>query len=252
MGLLGWYKERQKAHKEKTIQKYLRVIKNHKSIRDERLVALEFFRGYPDPNISVSALLQRFEYSLEHGINDTREKESAMEGILERGEAAFPIVREHLLKTTRIAWPIKALKQLASEEAVIQSLQDSLNYGDISFDEAGVDKNYDILCYLIEYKMPGFSKKLAHFLEDPDERVRFAATEVIMEQDDPEIPDLLEHFLSDESAENRRIHQAVVDLFLKNEWPVKDIEPFVDKQVAPGVTVNKKGILNRSHSIRAE
>ena len=31
---------------------------------------------------AVKSLLQRFDYSLEHGIRDTREKETAMKGIL--------------------------------------------------------------------------------------------------------------------------------------------------------------------------
>ena len=222
MGIFSWYSDYKDKSAERYIQKSIKVIKNSKSIRDERLIAIQFFREHPNPEIAIPALLQRFEYSLEHGINDTREKENCMEGILTFGDGAIPLVQEHLMKTMCIAWPIKIIKQLChSPDAVVSVLLEALDYTDVMFSEAKVDKNYDILCYLVDYKKPGLSQKVAHFLNDPDERVRFAAAEVMMEQDDPEVRELLERFIPDESAENRRLHQAVSELFAKKGWAVQ-------------------------------
>ena len=44
-----------------------------------------------DANLAVGALLNRFEYSLEHGINDSREKELALSGVVRHGKEFFLI-----------------------------------------------------------------------------------------------------------------------------------------------------------------
>ena len=195
--------------------------------------------------VAVPALLKRFDYSLEHGINDTREKESCMEGIIAFKSEAIPFVREHLLYTSRIAWPIKILKALGEEQEVVEILKAALNFGDVSFDQAIVDKNFDILCYLYDYKVPNFEEKLAHFLSDPDERVRFACAELIIEQESLKIPEMLERFLSDETPDNIRIRKSVVDAFVKNGWKVKNPAVFADGRVVGKVYIEPNGTLSR-------
>lgn len=241
MGLFDKFKRG--GRDEKKIAKSVAVIKNSKAIKEDRQAAIDYFSDLGDAGAAVPALLQRFEYSLEHGINDTREKESCMEGILGYGQEALPLVREHLLVTNRIAWPIKVLKALGDESQVTDILKSALDFGDVAFDQAKVDKNYDILCYLVEMKLPGFTSKLAHFLNDPDERVRFAATEVLIEQDDPEVPALLERFLADDSPDNTRLRKSVIEAFLKKGWTVKDPAKFPNGQIVGPLFVSEKGQL---------
>ena len=166
------------------IQKASDLARNPKAIREDRWAAIEMLaEDVSDTGKAVGGLLPRFEFSLEHGIADTREKEKAMEGIVRHGEAALPLVLNHLKQTTRIAWPIKILKSLGrSDEHVVDCLLDTLDYADVSFDQAKTDKNYDILCHLADYKRPGLKDRIMHFLTDPDERVRYAVAEVLMEQ----------------------------------------------------------------------
>lgn len=240
MGIFDRFK---KGRDEKRIAKSIAIIKNSKAIKEDRQGAIEYFKDLGDAATAVPALLQRFEYSLEHGINDTREKESCMEGILGYGEEALPHVREHLLVTSRIAWPIKVLKALGEESQVADILKSALDFGDVAFDQAKVDKNYDILCYLVELKLPGFVDKIAHFLSDPDERVRFATTEVLIEQDDPAVPGLLERFLGDESPDNTRLRKSVIEAYLKHGWTVKDPAKFPNGQIVGPLFVNEKGKL---------
>lgn len=228
---------------EKRTAKALATIKNAKAMKEDRGLAIEYFKDYGDATVAIPALLQRFEYSLEHGINDTREKESCMEGIIAYGQDALPLVREHLLTTSRIAWPIKVLKTLGDESQVIAILKSALNTGDIAFDQAKVDKNYDILCYLVEYQLPGFAPQLAHFLQDHDERVRFAAAEVLIEQQDPEVPALLEHFISDKTSENIRIRQSVINAFLEKGWKLKDPGKYPSGQIEGALFVTAEGRL---------
>jgi hypothetical protein len=197
------------------------------------MAAIEFLaHDVKDPAKAVPALLMRFEYSLEHGINDTREKDVCMEGIVKHGDAALSFVMEHLKGTSRIAWPIKLLKALGgSEQRVIECLLSVLNYSDVSFDQAQTDKNYDILCHLADYKSAGLADRIQHFLKDPDERVRYAAAEVLMEQDTGESLGFIEPLLSDQNPDNSRIRQTVIRKYLELGWPVKKPEVFPNRQV---------------------
>lgn len=243
MGLFSKLKNYQRGRDEKKIERYTAVIQNPKAIKDDRAAAIDYFKHYNDPAVAVPALLKRFDYSLEHGINDTREKESCMQAIIDYGSAAIPFVREHLIITNRIAWPIKILKALGEENEVIEILKSALNFGDVSFDQAIVDKNFDILCYLIDYKIVGFEEKLGHFLQDPDERVRFACAELLIEQESDKIPTMLERFLADETPDNTRIRKSVLDAFLNKKWKVQNPSVFPEGRIIGAVFVDPTGTL---------
>ncbi len=226
------------------IKHCLKVVSNSKAIKEERMAAIGFFADMNDPSVAIPALLSRFEYSLEHGINDTREKELAMRGIVKyQPEEILPFLQAHLKQTTRIAWPMKVLFDVVhDEEKIVEVLLSLLNYSDISFDQAAVDKNYDILCYLADYKSDIITDKIRVFLNDVDERVRFACIEVILNQNlDDSIKEYLEPFLMDSSVENRRIRIAVIDLFISRGWKVSDVKKFESVTFDDNVFLTKKG-----------
>lgn len=246
MGIFSKLKSLTESNKEKRYEKAGRMVKNAKAIREDRQAAISFLaEDANDANVAVPLLMQRFEYSLEHGINDTREKELAMKGIVRFGGQALSLVQAHLKDTTRIAWPIKIIKEMGTEGEVIEALYGALNFGEISFDQAAVDKNYDVLCYLRDYQVPQFIEKMGHFLQDQDERVRFAASEVLLEQQSGQdkVAALLEPFLFDDSAENRRIKQTTLKAFVEHNWKLKDPKAYEGKSIAPGVVIQPDGHL---------
>ncbi len=244
MGLIAQIKEYFFARRMKRIEKAGKLLKNPKAIREDRWAALEYLaETVPEADYAIPHLLQRFEYSLEHGINDTREKELALKGIVRFGEASVPFVRSWLQETSRIAWPIKVLKELGKEDAVIECLKNALNFTDVAFNQMAVDKNYDILCYLREYQIPDSVAQIAHFLQDADERVRFAAAELLIGQQTEQIRDHLTPFLKDDSSENRRIRQAVIQVFVDRNWKVANPTDFPDGRVADGVYINSQGLI---------
>ena len=239
MWLFDKFKELKTKKLEREVKSHLKVIKNPKSIREDRVAAIDYFKAFEDPETAVPALLSRFDFSLEHGINDSREKESVMAGIIACKEKSVPFVKDYLRKSTRIAWPIKILGQLISESEMIQTLEGCMDFNEVSFDREKTDKNYDILCYLREYKLPDHGHKFLHFLKDHDERVRFAVVEVLLEQNDEEVYLLLEPFAADDSAENTRMRQAVVEHFLNRKRPLHLKELFPVGPFMPGVGVDK-------------
>ena len=246
VGLFSKFKDFREKQSEKKITKYRAVIRNPKAIKETRWEAIEYMKAMSEPEIAVPALIQRFEFSLEHGINDTREKEACMDGIVRHGETALTYVSDHLKSTTRIAWPIKILKALGKDSQVIDILKEALSFDDVAFDQAQVDKNYDILCYLADYQLGDFVDRVAHFLNDPDERVRFACAELLIDQDQQGISNLLEKFLADKSSENIRIHKTVIDAFAAKGWKVASPDAFENGVIADGVKVQSDGTVLRS------
>jgi hypothetical protein len=240
-GFFGWFRDLFFGRKERRIQKSRKTITDPKAIKDDRWSALEFVAELDEPEIAVPILLKRFEFSLEHGINDAREKERALSGISKHGEKAIPFVEQHLRETTRIAWPIKSLKALGSDQQIVEVLKNAIDFGEVSFDQDKVDKNYDILCYLVDYQLGDFAQKLTHFLRDPDERVRFACVETLVEQRTDTFQKDLEPFLVDESAENTRIRQTVLEAFVRHGWTVKSREKIPEGRLAKGYFLDKSG-----------
>lgn len=243
MGLFEKFRNFRQKRQEKAIEKNASLVANPKVSREERVAAIEYLVAQSDTAKVVPALLKRFEFSLEHGINDTREKEAVMEGLAAFGATIAPLIVEHLRSTSRIAWPIKTLKKITSAEQVRDALVSCLDFGDVSFDQHKVDKNYDILCYLHEYQLPTPAiKSLFAFLSNLDERVRFAATEVLVEQENnaDEIAQRLEPFLLDHTPENSRIHQAVVQAFVKRKWHITDRQNFKVGPFDFGLVINNQ------------
>lgn len=239
VGLINKYKEFIKNRQKKNIARNLKLIQNPKAIKEDRFAAIHFFCDLEDIETAVSSLLKRFEYSLEHGINDTREKELAMQGIIDHGKGSLPCILKHLQQTTKIAWPLKVYQKLGTEQELIKALDSCLNYGDVSFDQKLIDKNYDILCYLRDYKLPDNGEKYFHFLDEHDERLRFAATEVLLDQENEEVYVQLEKYLLDDSAENIRLLQAIASKFVQLNRVIKNKENFKVGPLAPGFSVAK-------------
>lgn len=233
-----------KGRDDRKIEAALDKIKNPKAIREDRLAALQFVSSLESWEQSVPLLLQRFEYSLEHGINDTREKELCLRSIVAYGKICLPAVKRHLMESLRIAWPIKVIRELGDDESLANILFECLDFTDVSLDQAKVDKNYDILCYLRDCKLEEDKiERLAHFLEALDERVRFAATEALIEQGHAAVASCLERFLSDDSPENTRMRQAALQAFLSQRWKLQDLSKFPNGHVVGPIYVHSDGHL---------
>lgn len=243
MGIMQKYRDYQDRRRATQAEKAAKTVTNAKAIKEDRMASIQFLADLEDVATAVTGLLPRFEYSLEHGINDTREKELAMKGIVKHGKDVLPHITAWIKKSNRIAWPIKILKEVGDEAEIVESLKSGLNFNEVSFDQNAVDKNYDILCYLRDYDLGAFGAKLGHFLNDPDERVRFSCVEVLIEQKLPEIPILLERFLADDSSENTRVRQSVISAFISHGWKLNEPQKFESGFVAPGIKLNADGSL---------
>ena len=233
----NWWGERRKAG-------YCRAVKNPRAMKEDRWLALVALGEYADPHFAVPALLARFEYNLDNGILDTREKEQALKSIMcYDKDKVLDITRKHLQRTDHIAWLVKILLQLGGEEEVAASLLACLDFSDISFDRAKTDKNYDILCHLHDFDVSSLSRDIVHFLDDHDERVRFSTAEILIKQKAAYAAEVLERFICDDSAENTRLRQSVLAAFIANGWAITNRHAFRKSSAAKEAVIGKNGKL---------
>ena len=74
VGLIEKYRNYKQSRNEKRIEKASASVCNPKAIKEDRQAAIDYLASIDDASLAVPALLKRFEFSLEHGINDPREK----------------------------------------------------------------------------------------------------------------------------------------------------------------------------------
>ena len=239
MGLIEKIKNFSKKRKQKAFNKNCQIIKNPKAIKEDRVGAIESLASFEDKAAATKALLARFNFSLEHGIQDSREKEKIMDSILSFKENAISPTLDYLKQGKSIAWPVKILSSLISKKELTDALESSLIFGDIDFSQENVNKNYDILCHPRNHALADKGKKLFAFLKVHDERLRVAAVEAILTQGDESNYEELEELLLDNSSENIRLKQAVAQKFIDLGRRLKKTHLFKTGFLHPDLIINK-------------
>lgn len=215
-------------------------------MKDDRWLALVAMGEEEDTELAINALLARFEYNLDNAILDTREKELAIESIMQHPvDKALALVKTHLQRSANIAWTVKVLLKLTDEQDVFTTLYECLDFSDINFDRAKISKNYDILCMLQDFDLSALDRRFEQFLSDDDERVRFAAVELLIKQNAVHAAEVLERFLCDDSPENTRVRQIVLDAYIDKRWVVKNKRAFKQSGSKELANLQKNGVLYR-------
>ncbi len=248
MGLMSQIKKFFENRRQKTLEKNETIIKNRKAIKEDRVAAIEYFANHKDPLVATKCLLQRFTFSLEQGIQDGREKQKVLDSILAFGEKALVPTIEHLKASHSIAWPVKIISKLGTQEELQNALWSALTFGDIDFSQELVNKNYDILCHLRNQSLGDKSSELFQFLNAHDERLRLAATEAILHQNEEKDFQKLEKFLLDDSPENIRLKQSIADKFIELKRPLFNTKLFKTGFLHPDFVINKDYTLKHTSS----
>ncbi len=179
---------------------------------------------------AVGALLKRFTFQTEPSITDQEEKELAFRGILKAGKDAIEPVRAFAAKAESLRQPINILKELLTEEEVVDELIVWLSKWDTEYAKF-IDPKLQLLEELGDHVNPKIRPALERFLEDFTEQARFNAVTAILAQKESEAAGpLLTLFLDEESV---RIRTKIADGFLALGWAVPDDQRDAVRKVLP-------------------
>jgi hypothetical protein len=196
---------------------------------------------------AAAALLRRFTFVIDPSITDQDEKDAAFSGILRAGKDAIEPVRAFAAKAESLAWPMKILKELVSEEEYIDELLLWLSRWDTEYAKF-IDPKIQLLVALEEYRSPKIRAAVAPFLEDVNEPARFHAALATLAQDDPEAASLaqaslLKLMLDEESV---RVRNKIAEGFIAREWVVPEDQREPVRKVLPaGFNIDGQGQMKR-------
>ena len=239
MGLLDFFGRKSGA---KALEKHAKRAADKRAQAPDRWNALQALADMKSAD-AVEALLQRFTFRVDPSITDQEEKELAFQGILLAGEVAIEPVRGYLTECDAIAWPVRILGELESEEAVVEALLEILSGMDTEY-ERDPQRKIDVLSQLEARQHPSIRDAVEPFLEDVNETVRFHAAGAILGQEDAAESRgrLIELLATDEGT---RVRAHVLDAFIERDWDLGDRAADVQPNLPPGYILDGKAIRKR-------
>jgi HEAT repeat protein len=232
MGLFDLFKGKSKDGGEKKSNpaaKWAEAAGSKRAQAYDRQEAIEELCKLKSPE-AVEALLRRFTFNTDPSITDQEEKDRAFEGIVAVGREAIAPVRAFAAKAESLSWPYRILKELLSEEEIVDELVAWLSKWDTEYAKF-IDPKLQILDFLKDYKSPKIRPAVEPFLQDVNDQAKFHAVEAILAQKEPEaIGPLIALLLEEESV---RIRSRIADGFAALGWEVPDEQRDAVRKVLP-------------------
>jgi hypothetical protein len=192
---------------------------------------------------AVAALLRRFTFIMDPSITDQEEKEAAFAGIVRAGRDAIEPIRAFVAKAESLAWPMRVMKEIVSEEEFVDELLLWLSKWDTEYAKF-IDPKIQILVALEETRGPKVRADAERFLLDVNEVARFHAVGAMLAQDETEaIGPLLDCLVDEESV---RVKHRILDGFISRDWAVpEEKRDAVRKALPSGATVDSEGAVKK-------
>jgi len=220
------------------LKKHAARVANKRAQQHERWESIQALAADGSEE-AIRALLNRFTVRVDPSITDGEEKNAAFEGIVKHGENALGPVRDFLESSDTLAWPLKILREIQSEEEVTGTLLELLQTMDTGY-ERDPQKKIGVIASLEEVKDSRIVDAVSRFLGDMNETVRFHAASTILAQDDADQArePLLEAFVREESV---RVRMMILDGFIAREWRFAHSVEDARKRLPSGYSIGKKG-----------
>jgi HEAT repeat protein len=220
------------------LKKHVARVANKRAQKHERWESIEVLAS-DGSDEALRALLTRFTVRVDPSITDGEEKNLAFHGVVQHGEAALEPVLDFLSSSETLAWPLKILKEIQSEEQVTSILLDLLSKMDTEY-ERDPQKKIDVIASFEERKDPRIVEAVIRFLEDMNETARFHAAGAILAQDEADAARdaMTKAFLAEESV---RVRMRMLDGYIERGWKLGDVKEDALKKLPAGYSLGKKG-----------
>ena len=220
------------------LAKHVARVANKRAQKHERWESIQVLAS-DGSDEALRALLTRFSLRVDPSITDGEEKNAAFLGVVQNGEAALGPVRDFLASSDTLAWPLKILKEIQSEEEVTTTLLELLSKMDTEY-ERDPQKKIDVIASFEERKDPRIVEAVTRFLEDMNETVRFYAVGAVLTQDeaDAALEAMTKALVAEESV---RVRIRMLDAYIEHGWTLGDVKDEASKKMPTGYSLGKKG-----------
>lgn len=241
MGIFDYFRKSEATTSPKVdreIARLERLVSNKLSQNLDRQDALEQL-GRIGTAEAAAVLLKRFNWYLDPSITDHDEKETAVRGIVNAGEAALEPIREYCRRAEGLTWPLKALEQIVQRERFVEELLLLLDQYDTEY-VRNPEPKVQLLTALEAFPLQDVRLAVEQFLEDASEPVRFAAVGTLFAVGESDAALALATTL--EREESLRIKNRIAQGLTDRGWLVpEDISPAVRKSLPAGYWLDASG-----------
>jgi hypothetical protein len=226
MGLFDLFKSKAKEANvstagpavDKNLARIARVAGDKRAQNYDRMEAIQALSQVPTAD-AAAGLLRRFTFHIDPSITDQEEKDAAVQGILNAGDAAVEPISAFCLKAESLTWPLKILKQLVPADRYRQELIGLLGRFDTEYTR-NVDPKQQLIAELEQYPSTETRLAVERFLEDVNEVVRFVAvTTVFAQEDSASVEPLVATLVSEESV---RVKNRISEGLASRQWAIPE------------------------------
>lgn len=218
MGLFDFFRKSSSgpAEQERMLARHTERVMDKRSLSPDRFQSIEYLckLGTED---AWRALLPRYNFTVDPSITDREEKNYIFEAIVQAGDSAVEPVKEFLLKTTAVNWPIKMLQKLLSEADFAGVLLEILAAEDTVYQKNPERKIQAIISLegIADARVAGV---VGRFLEDASEDTRFHAARTLLALKSADVAAPLAALLARDDS--MRVRTTIVDGLVEGAYPV--------------------------------
>lgn len=223
---------------EKKIQKHHRRLTDRDAQPEDREGSAFWLRDNGTPQAYLS-LLSRFDMKLDHQMKDAGEKDQVFALCAAIGKPLVEPLEQWLKQCKNIAQPLSLLREVAGPERQLQMVLDLLGI-ERDKDDFKIGKKRALLVFLADERVqdPRVVPLAAHFLNDFDETIRYAAAEVLFAQDVDDVRPTLLARLVHEDEDSNRLRGRLAEVFAQRRWTLDEHADVLAQQAPQGYRVS--------------
>lgn len=172
-------------------------------------------------------LLRRFTVTATKSIEDEEEKGWAYRRLSAIGKPILPAVKTFCLEYENIAWALRIVEDVASEEEEWEILDALIEKHPPGY-ERDPAKKIQLLTHLADIDDDKVAEILARYVEDPDETVRFFVIEALIDIEAEQAKGALVKRLCSDDEDSVRLKTRILDGLADHGW---DVTEFKDELV---------------------
>jgi hypothetical protein len=202
----------------------------HKYVQSaDRFAAMEGLKELGTED-ALYGLCRRFSFVYDKTIEDEQEKQWVEDTLAGFGDRALPPLRRFMMQGETVAYPLRVLEKIATPEKVLEVVDELMAREEPGYTRHP-ERKVQLLGWLADWKAAPapeeITRRIAPYLKDFDEGVRFAAIEALAHarpHEPTSRPALLEALLRPEE-ESRRILVRIAEILAERDWSTAGADP---------------------------
>lgn len=200
-----------------SLDRTIKKVSSQNAQSADRLEAMERL-AEAGTHEALVALCRRFSFESSKMIEDEQEKQTVVALLSRQGDDAVDPLHDYMNTALSIAFPLRVLERVAEGERLFAVVDDLL-----AQEPAGYTKDSTRKIQLIEWlgeledaKARDVATRVAPYLKDFDENVRFAAAEALALKPCDEAAEPLVSALLREEEESMRLKRRIAEILAEN------------------------------------